>query len=363
MNFRNYKGLFLEFNEKINLIIGKNGQGKTNLVESIYMLSIGKSFRTNKDKELIKFGENNLYIDARIYRDDETKEIEVLIDNKNKGIKVNKISIIKISELLGNFNVVVFSPEDLKLVKDGPKERRSFIDKEISQLIPKYYNNLQRYRKTLFQRNKLLKNFSIDINLLEVYDEELAKYGSYIYITRRDFVKKLSDISKKFHKELTGNKEELSLIYKTQIDLNDSDDYNSVYQKLKSKLFESREHDIYNKITRYGIHKDDIEIYIDDIDVRLYGSQGQQRTASISLKLSEIELIKNEVGEYPVLILDDVFSELDEYRQKLLVEKLNDIQIFITTADISHKAIFRDVEATVFNVKEGMIDKIENGGR
>lgn len=362
VNFRNYDNLYLDFNEKINLLVGKNGQGKTNIVESIYMLSFGKSFRTNKDKEIIKFGSENLYVGGSFLKQNTNSLIEIAISKSKKGIKVNKIHIQKIYELLGNLNVVIFSPEDLKLVKDGPKERRSFIDKEISQIIPKYYTYLTNYNKVLFQRNQLLKNRDIDGALLDVYDENLVQYGSYIYILRRDFIKKIADISKNMHEKLTNGIEELLITYKNQIDISDDDTIESIKNKFLQKLKSSRDHDIDTRTTRYGLHKDDLNIFINGLDVRLYGSQGQQRTASISLKLSEIELIKSEVGEYPILILDDVFSELDETRQKLLVDNLSVVQMFITTAEISHKNIFKNSDTTIFSIDQGKVINIENGG-
>ncbi|RDY25588.1 DNA replication/repair protein RecF [Romboutsia weinsteinii] len=362
VNFRNYNNLHLEFNEKVNLLVGKNGQGKTNIVESIYMLSFGKSFRTNKDRELIKFDTENLYVGGNFSKHNTNGLIEVAIGKNKKGIKVNKIHIQKIQELLGNLNVVIFSPEDLRLVKEGPKERRAFIDKEISQIMPKYYNYLTSYNKILFQKNKLLKSNYIDEALLDVYDESLAQYGSYIYILRRDFIKKIANISIELHKKLTNNIEDLSITYKNQINVSDEDTVSTIYTRFLEKLVSSRKHDIETRTTRYGIHKDDLNIFINDLDVRLYGSQGQQRTASISLKLSEIELINKEVGEYPVLILDDVFSELDETRQRLLVSNLSVVQMFITTAEISHKNIFDKENTTIFNIDKGQVINIENGG-
>ncbi|MGX4601670.1 DNA replication/repair protein RecF [Faecalimicrobium sp. JNUCC 81] len=362
VNFRNYDNLHLEFNKKVNLLVGKNGQGKTNIVESIYMLAFGKSFRTSKDKEIIKFNSENLYVGGNFSTQHTNGLIEVAIGKNKKGIKVNKIHIQKIHELLGNINVVIFSPEDLRLVKEGPKERRLFIDKEISQIMPKYYNYLTSYNKILFQRNQLLKSKYIDKALLDVYDESLAQYGSYIYILRRDFIKKIAIISKNMHEKLTDGIEELSITYKNQININDEDTVASVYNKFLDKLSSNREHDIETRTTKYGLQKDDLNIFINDLDVRLYGSQGQQRTASISLKLSEIELINNEVGEYPILILDDVFSELDETRQKLLVDNLSVVQMFITTAEVSHKNIFDKSNTTIFNIKQGSVISIENGG-
>ena len=369
INFRNYDNLYIDFNKKVNLLVGKNGQGKTNIVESIYMLSFGKSFRTSKDKEIIKFDTESLYVGGSYTKYDTNSLIEVAIGKNKKGIKVNKIHIQKIQELLGNLNVVIFSPEDLRLVKDGPRERRSFIDKEISQIMPKYYNYLINYNKILSQKNRVLKNRNIDTNLLDVYDESLSTYGSYIYLIRRDFIKKISDIANAMHTKLTNGIEDLQITYKNQMNISDEDTVIDVKERFFNKLIESRSHDMEVRTTRYGVHKDDLNIFVNNLDVRLYGSQGQQRTASISLKLSEIELIKNEVGENPILILDDVFSELDETRQKLLVDNnvdnilfKEDVQMFITTAEVAHKSIFNKDNTTIFNIEKGKVISIQNGG-
>ncbi|MCC0633352.1 MULTISPECIES: DNA replication/repair protein RecF [unclassified Clostridioides] len=362
VNFRNYEKLHLEFNGKVNLLVGKNGQGKTNIVESIYMLSFGKSFRTNKDREMVRFNSENLYVGGSFSKYNKYSLIELIIGKDKKGIRINKVPLQKMQELLGNLNVVIFSPEDLRLVKEGPKERRTFIDKEISQIIPKYYNYLTNYNKILSQRSRVLKSIHVDEALLDVYDDTLAKYGSYIYILRRDFIKKIANISEHMHMNLTNGIEKLSIKYKTQINITDEDTIETVYNKFLAKLSSNRPNDIESRTTRYGIHKDDLNIFINDLDARLFGSQGQQRTASISLKLSEIELIKNEVEEYPVLILDDVFSELDEARQKLLVNNLSNVQMFITSAEISHKKIFDEKDVTIFNIENGNVISIENGG-
>lgn len=362
VNFRNYEKLHLEFNGKVNLLVGKNGQGKTNIVESIYMLSFGKSFRTNKDREIIRFNSENLYVGGSFSKYNKYSLIELIIGKDKKGIRINKVPLQKIQELLGNLNVVIFSPEDLRLVKEGPKERRTFIDKEISQIMPKYYNYLTNYNKILSQRNRILKGMRVDEALLDVYDDTLAKYGSYIYILRRDFIKKIAKISEKMHVNLTDGVESLSIKYKNQVNITDEDTREIVYNKFLAKLSSSRPNDIESKTTRYGIHKDDLNIFINNLDARLFGSQGQQRTASIALKLSEIELIKTEVDEYPVLILDDVFSELDEARQKLLVNNLSNVQMFITSAEVSHKKIFEENDVTIFNIENGDVISIENGG-
>jgi len=362
VNYRNYNELLVEFNKKVNLIIGMNGQGKTNLVEAIGFMSIGRSFRTNKDRELIKFSAENLYCGCNFTRNNIDKKIEIVVAKDKKGVKVNGVSIKSMQELLGNLNVVIFSPEDLKLVKDGPKERRSFIDKEISQIMPRYYSLLTNYNKILHQRNTVLKSYRIDENLLDVYDETMSTYASEIYIIRNRFIEKLSEISRKIHKNLTMDKENLTIIYKNQVELESGQDASQVRLNLLEKLKESRQGDMITRATKVGPNKDDMKIFINDIDVRMYGSQGQQRTASISLKLSEIELIKQEVGDYPVLILDDVFSELDQTRQKMLVEKLENIQMFVTSADPLHKDILDIEDYSIFSIENGRLIGVENGG-
>ncbi|MEJ8555362.1 DNA replication/repair protein RecF [Tepidibacter sp. Z1-5] len=343
INYRNYDQLYLDFDKRINLLLGKNGQGKTNILEAIYLMSIGKSFRTNKDKELIRFNSENTYIGGIFSKRNDDNIIELVIGNNiKKGVKVNKVSIDKIMQLLGNLNVVIFSPEDLKLVKDGPKERRKFIDREISQIIPLYYNYISNYNKILIQRNKLLKSNYLDESLLDIYDEKLSENARYIYLYRRDFIKKIELLSKKIHKNLTSDLEELKIEYVNQIQVSGDDDLETLKNKFLKKIRSSRNLDKQYRTTKIGPHRDDISIFINSLDVRLYGSQGQQRTASISLKLSEIELIKEETSEYPILLLDDIFSELDQRRQRLLIEEFEDIQIFITSAEENHKLIFED---------------------
>lgn len=357
-NYRNYEKLNIEFNKNINLIVGENGQGKTNIVEAIHLMSIGKSFRTSRDKELIKFNHENLYVKGDYFGRNRDMQIEILIQNNKKGIKVNSYSIQKIQELLGNFYVVVFSPEDLKLIKDGPKERRNFMDKEISQISPMYYHYLSDYNKKLSHRNKLIKNKKIDFNLLDVYDETLCECASHIYIYRMKFIKNLAEIAKNMHFKLTSGKESIELDYKNQININENDSREQVLEKYKKKLIESRDSDIYTKTTKVGIHRDDIFVTMNGMDIKSFGSQGQQRTASISLKLSEIELIKQSTNENPVLILDDVFSELDKHRQKLLIDNLFGIQMFITSAEFLHKDIFKDDITTTFCIDSGKVVKI-----
>lgn len=363
IDYRNYTDLYIEFNKGINLLIGQNGQGKTNMVEAITLMSIGRSFRTNKDKDLIRFGRENLYCALSFVKNGIKKKIEIVITGNKKGIKINGMSIKSIGELIGNLNVVVFSPEDLKLVKDGPRERRAFLDKEISQIMPRYYNLLRSFNKIINEKNNMLKRGFIDYNLLDVYDESLVDYGSQIYMIRCDFVKKLGSISKNIHQNLTNGREELSLFYKNQIGISDGDTLDNIKNKYREKLSQNRDDDIYKKNTKYGPHRDDVEIFINDIDARSFGSQGQQRTASISLKLSELELIKKEVGEYPILILDDIFSELDQDRQRMIMERLGDVQMFVTSADPLHQNILGKKSYTIFNIDGGRVLEVRNGGK
>lgn len=363
INYRNYADLYIEFNKGVNLLIGKNGQGKTNMVEAITLMSIGRSFRTNKDRELIKFGSENLYCALVFLKNGIKKKIEIVITHDKKGVKINGVGIKSIGDLIGNLNVVVFSPEDLKLVKDGPKERRSFLDKEISQIMPRYYNILKSYNKVMMERNNILKSGNIDDNLLDVYDENMAKYASQIYKIRSNFVSILSDISRELHYNLTKGVEELNLVYKTQLGKVDFTDEKALREEFLKKTTSNRDLDILRKSTKYGPHRDDIEIFINGLDARNFASQGQQRTASIALKLSEIEIIKREIGEYPVLILDDIFSELDQGRQKMIIERLGDVQLFVTSADPIHQNIAKESDCTIFEIDSGRVSKIGNGGK
>ena len=362
INFRNYEMLDIEFNKNINLITGKNGQGKTNIVEAIYMLAFSKSFRTARDGDMIRFGTENLFISGEYFRNEMDRKIDIVIGHRKKGFRINGIWAEKRGDILGNFYVVVFSPEDLRIIKDGPRVRRDFLDRELCQVLPTYYSKLSQYNKTLQIRNKYLKNFDIDENLLDVYDMQLSELAAYIYIKRRDYVKNLSEVSGDIHKNISDSAESLEIIYKTQIDVSDDDSEEDIKNRLEEKLKQSRNRDIMQKNTNYGIHKDDIELFINSMDLKLYGSQGQQRTASIALKLSEIEMIFRETGEYPVLILDDVFSELDETRQEKLVKMLSDVQMFITSAENIDRNVFKTDETTVFTIKNAEVLSKLNGG-
>ncbi len=327
INFRNYENLSLDFSPNINMIIGQNGQGKTNIVEAVHFLSFAKSFRTNKDKEVINFEANTSYIKSIVTNKADENKIDIKISkDSKKAINVDNIPISKISDLMGIINVVVFSPEDTKIVSDSPIYRRNFMDKEISQIRPVYYNLLLDYNKTLNNKNTLLKSQNIDMIMLDIYDEQLADIIEKIITYRDTFIKTISEIAKETHYIISSKKENLLIEYKSNLK-------SSIKSDILSELKDARVEDIRHTVSTKGIHKDDIMLKIGDIDIRKYGSQGQKKTATISLKLSEIELIHNMKKEYPIVILDDIFSELDITRRMMLVEKLYNIQTFITTTE------------------------------
>lgn len=351
-NFRNYDELTLSFNDKVNFIVGNNAQGKTNLLEGIYMSSIGKSFRTSKDSEMIGFGKDFCKIKVTAQKNLFLTDVEIIIRNdRGKSVKVDGVNISKTSDLLENIYIVIFSPEDLKIVKDEPEKRRRFIDRELCLIKPYYFDCLSSYRKVLLQRNTYLKEKNIEKSVLDIWDTQLSSYGAKIISMRRDFIEKINEISHRLHLNITNGRENLKIEYDPSVnpvgEVKDTE--NILYKCLK----DSYKNDMRLRTTTKGPHRDDIQFYIDDVNVRSYGSQGQQRTAALSLKLAELDLIKNETGENAVLLLDDVMSELDNSRQEFLIRSLSDIQLFITSTDITDN--LKDV------VSKGNIYKIEEG--
>ena len=340
-DFRNYESLDVQFHNKVNIFLGQNAQGKTNLLESIYITSMGKSFRTGKDREMVRFGSEFFRVKATAVKEDDlVVEIAVTKDGK-KGVKIDGVKAKKMADLLENVYIVIFSPEDLRIVKDEPEKRRKFIDRELCQIKPSYYNNLNQYKKVLSQRNAYLKEYEINDSILDIWDMQLAEYGSKIIEFRTEFIKKLNVISSKIHKDITNRKEELEVIYEPNIEY--CKNLSEVFYK---ELKLNRANDIRRRTTVKGPHKDDLKLLSNGIDIRNFGSQGQQRTAALSLKLSEIKLIEEETGESPILLLDDVLSELDKERQNYLINSLSDIQVFITTTELSE-----EVEQSLGNIK------------
>ena len=361
INIRNYNNINLNFNKNINIFIGKNAQGKTNLIESIYMCSIGKSFRTNKDKEIINFSKEEAYIGTYINLGNYNKFIEIKLQrDKPKIIRINKSELKNHRELNSGLYVVLFSPDDLKIVKDGPQERRNFIDSFISQLRPVYNYNLNRYKKILYQRNNLLKSnkFKKDsLNLLDLFDVQIAKIGTSIILERNNFIKLLADISRDIHSKISKGKEELSIDYLSNVPI--SSNKAEMERDYINLLKNNMDRDLEFGTTEIGPHRDDLLIYINNKEARIFGSQGQQRTVVLSLILSEVDLIKNEIGKYPVLLLDDVFSELDEERREYLINILGDMQVFITLTDSENLKSMENLDKTIFYIENGNF-KVEN---
>ncbi|MGN0318054.1 MAG: DNA replication/repair protein RecF [Lachnospira sp.] len=352
-NFRNYEILNMEFDPHVNIIYGDNAQGKTNILESLYICSTSKSHRGSKDKEIIRFGEEESHIKLNVNKNNSNYRIDMhLKNNKPKGIAVNGIPIKKAVELFGIINIVFFSPEDLNIIKNGPSERRRFVDMELSQLDKIYLNNLVNYNKVLVQRNKLLKDLSFnqrkdDYDTLDVWDMQLVRFGTEIIRGREKFIDSINGIIKDIHSKLTGNVEKLEVEYAPYVDISE----------FEKEVYNSREKDIKYKMTNTGPHKDDLIFYINGKEVRKYGSQGQKRTAALSLKLSEIELVKSIIKDTPVLLLDDVLSELDANRQKFLLDSIGNIQTIVTCTGMEEFINNRINVDKLFKVTSGKVEK------
>ena len=357
-NFRNYEEASLTFNKDSNIIKGKNGQGKTNLLESIYILSMGKSFRTLKDAEMIKFGKDKFSIKGLFYKDEEDLSVEIKLQKKEKRIIIDGVEKKKNADLLEKVYTVIFSPDDLRIVKDDPKKRRKFMDRELFMLKPLYYIELSKYKKALDSRNTLLREEKINEDLLDIYDTYLAKHGAKIIKNRRYFINKLDEASREIENKITDEKEELKVTYESNIELLEDDEEQI---KLISYLLKiNRNKDIMYRTTSIGPQKDDLKITINGIDLRKYGSQGQHKTAAISLKLAELKMIKKETNEEAILLLDDVLSELDEERQKKIINSFETNQLFITSADYNEQYSNNFASGYSFIVEKGKVKREEN---
>ena len=353
-NYRNYSIMNMEFDESVNLIYGDNAQGKTNILESLYVCATSKSHRGSKDREIIQFDQDEAHIKMCVRKNDIRYRIDMhLKKNKTKGIAVNGIPIKKAVELFGIINIVFFSPEDLNIIKNGPAERRRFIDMELSQLDKIYLSNLINYSKVLNQRNKLLKDLSFhqtneDLMTLDIWDMQLAKYGAEVIKARENFIEQINEIIKDIHSKLSGGTESLHLEYAPCTDKD----------SLTHVIEQSREKDIRFKSTTYGPHKDDICFYINGKDVRKYGSQGQKRTAALSLKMAEIELVRLRIKDTPVLLLDDVLSELDSNRQNFLLDSIGKIQTIVTCTGLDEFINNRFAINKIFKVNGGVVENM-----
>jgi len=351
-NFRNYKTLSVKFDDNINIFLGKNAQGKTNLLESIYYCCIGKSFKSCKDKELVRWGEESGYIKLSASKKYREEQIEIKLNKtQKKNILINSLPIKKIGELIGEINIVFFSPQELKLVRESPEERRKFMDIDISQNNKRYFYQLSRYEKILANRNKLLKNsssLSIVKETVDIWDRALVASAKMLAFEREKFVKEILPYAQKAHSYISGGKEELNLVYKSGCLVSMDENFEKNMDKLLKKNLEK---DFKLGYTSVGVHRDDIDIFLNGIEVKNFGSQGQQRTVGLSLKLAELENMNNINGEYPILLLDDVFSELDLDRQRRLLKFVNRTQVFITCTDE------RKLSGKIYNIIDGSVKK------
>lgn len=365
-NFRNYSILNIDFNSNFNIICGDNAQGKTNILEAVFMCASGRSHRTSRDAELVKNGEDGFYVKLDFDKTGVDSSTEISYKrNEKKQVRINEIKIKRFGEMIGHFNSVIFSPEDLQVIKEGPAERRRFLDITLCQLKPSYFFDLQQYIRILAQRNNLLKKIQQERSLadtLEIWNDSLVKTGSRIIKARNVFIRRLAEIAEKSHYLLTDGKEKLTLVYSPSIDINkeDSGDYSVIEDEFRKMLVKNVAREIICGITLVGPQRDDYDMFLDGMNLKMYGSQGQQRTVILSIKLSEIELLKEERGKTPVLLLDDVMSELDGSRQKFLMENLGEIQVFITCTDPGFFKNRTDSGIGYFVVKQGEIYMREN---
>jgi DNA replication and repair protein RecF len=348
-SYRNYDNLTMLFSGGTNILYGENAQGKTNILEAIYLCGTTKSHRGSKDREIIRFNDEEAHARIILEKNHISHRIDLhLKKNKTKGVAIDGIPIKRQGELFGMLNLVFFSPEDLYIIKSGPGERRRFLDLELCQLDRVYLYHLTNYNKVLVQRNNLLKQISFNRNLLEtlyIWDVKLIEYGQKIIESRREFICRLNELVKEIHKKLTGGKEELILQYEPNVKFNEFED----------KLKKSYERDLSLKMTNVGPHRDDLCFMLGSVDIRKFGSQGQQRTAALSCKLAEIELVKSVIKENPVLLLDDVLSELDRQRQTHLLNSIGDLQTIITCTGLEEFINHRFQYNKIFQVVNGTV--------
>lgn len=363
LNYRNYQTLHMDFDPGTNVLCGDNAQGKTNILEAVYVCSTTKSHRGSRDRELVRFGEDEAHIKMIVRRDGVPVRIDMhLKKNKAKGIAVNGVPIRRASELFGAVNVIFFSPEDLNIIKNGPAERRRFVDLELCQLNRLYVHNLVQYNRTVAQRNRLLKEFDMHSSfpdMLDVWDEQLVRYGCEVVKLRGEFIGRLNEIIDGIHRNLSGNKERLQVRYEPNVDVSD----------FSGALKKNRGQELRQRLTLTGPHRDDLNFLVNGADIRRFGSQGQQRTAALSLKLAEIEFVRQTVKDEPILLLDDVLSELDSGRQEHLLSEITRIQTILTCTGLDELVDSRFRMDRVFRIVDGTMERIEkadpraDGGR
>lgn len=363
-NYRNYTKTTIPFENKVNVILGENAQGKTNVMESIFVLSMAKSHRTSNDKELIKWDCEYSKLSGIVEKHRGPVTLDLVISTKGKKAKYNHIEQKKLSQYIGSINTVMFAPEDLNLVKGSPQVRRKFIDMEIGQVSPVYMHDLSRYQKILQQRNQYLKQLQTkkqtDLSLLDVLTLQLSEMAAKILKKRFEFLQLLQQWAEPIHKGISRGLETLKIEYKNSIDVSEDADLSKMLEAYHQKFDKIKSREIDRGVTLAGPHRDDLLFYVNEKDVQTFGSQGQQRTTALSLKLAEIELIHQEVGEYPILLLDDVLSELDDFRQSHLLNTIQGkVQTFVTTTSIEgihHETLEK---AATYHVEAGQIQKVK----
>jgi DNA replication and repair protein RecF len=362
-NYRNFEDINIELNKNLNIFIGNNAQGKTNLLESIFVSSIGKSFRFSKDDNLINWKYDNAKLNVDFERKEDYKNIEIEYEKgKKKNTKINGLTLLKNSEMVGITNIVVFSPDSMSIIKGSPVERRRYLNVELSQLKPNYKYILTKYNKILIQRNNLLKKIiekPENKKILPVWNDHLINYGTEIIYYRIEYLKKIMYFSEKIHDKISGGAEKLDLIYKSSLGKINNLKKNEIKKVFNDKIEGNLERELIRKSSLYGPHLDDIDIFINGMDTKYYSSQGQKRTAALSIVLAEVNIVYEEKDEYPILLLDDVLSELDNKRKKYLISFIEKIQTIITSTDDTDLLnLLENKEKKIFYIKEGKIQRI-----
>ncbi|MGG5254494.1 DNA replication/repair protein RecF [Neobacillus sp. SM06] len=361
-DFRNYEQLDITFENKVNVILGENAQGKTNVMESIFVLAMAKSHRTSNDKELIRWDQEYGKIEGRVQKQYGSLPMQLVISKRGKKARLNHIEQQRLSQYVGNMNVVMFAPEDLNLVKGSPQVRRRFIDMEIGQVSPIYLHDMSQYQKILQQRNHYLKMMQLkkqnDQTMLEILTEQFIHTAVKIVAKRFEFLLLLEKWAQPIHNGISRGLETLKIEYKPSLEVSEDQELSKMIASFEEKFYKVKEREIERGTTLFGPHRDDLLFFVNERDVQTFGSQGQQRTTALSLKLAEIELIQSEISEYPILLLDDVLSELDDYRQSHLLNTIQGkVQTFVTTTSIDgidHQTL---KNAATFTVDSGTINK------
>lgn len=361
-HFRNYEDLALTFPKNLTIFLGENAQGKTNILESIYVLAMTRSHRTNNEQELIEWGADFASVKGEVQKNHSKVPLELLLTKKGRKTRINHIEQKRLSSYVGQLNVILFAPEDLSLVKGSPSLRRKFLDMEIGQIDPIYLYDLVQYQNVLKQRNQYLKQQKkVDLLYLSVLNEQLVDFGSKVLLARAKFVKRLEYWANLLHQKISHEKENLTLRYVSTLDFTLTDSVDEIKERFLNLLEKNQARELQRQTTLLGPHRDDLSFAINEIDVQTYGSQGQQRTTALSVKLAEIDLMQEETGEYPILLLDDVMSELDDSRQLHLLETIEGkVQTFLTTTTLDHVKNKMTVTPTIFYVENGHLSTTGN---